>query len=596
MYIYIYIHMSIRSYNSIAGNSNVSNYFDIYDENLNKIRFSIKNEHLYITSYNTNSGEWSPANVIFDNSPIQTTSIIDYQDILNSNNIRIQLDANLDANGSELLVFEKDNNYNYIKRSGINYDIISSPYLPTTNLDDRIVIYTLDSSGKPKFTLSSLSTNNLTSNFMTLSDAQTIIGAKTFNYNKLLLKGVGGNITLNGSQTASSSAYTLEFPTAAPTGELNVLTTSGSSPYSKLIWTDLATYSSGSGSGSSYMTLSGTNSNSAANTWSGVNTFNVDKLVLSGNGGNLNLNASQTALSAAYSLEYPAAAPVGIMNVLTTSGSSPYSKYTWTDLSSYLTSATAVSTYMALSGTNSNSAANTWSGVNTFNSDCMKVNNIFALGSALTVKNSSATFFDVTFNSKFTNSQPGWITIDPTNLSTSSNGTAFYGDLCVQQNAEIMNILALSGTNTDTATSSGQKLTVLNTSTHAVERVNITPDNLATLSGTQTISGDKTFTGTVNLGTVNISGRMSASYAINTTTSFQTVTTLNSTGMYLMTASTNAADGTHGLYYVCMEESGLIVALSANNFAFQFVSGQTLQVRTVSQGFNNCEINILRLK
>jgi hypothetical protein len=63
-----------------------------------------------------------------------------------------------------------------------------------------------------------------------------------------------------------------------------------------------------------------------------------------------------------------------------------------------------------------------------------------------------------------------------------------------------------------------------------------------------------------------------------------------------MTASTNASDGTHGLYYVCMEENSLIVALSANNFAFQFVSGTTLQVRTISQGFNNCEITLLRLK
>jgi hypothetical protein len=45
-----------------------------------------------------------------------------------------------------------------------------------------------------------------------------------------------------------------------------------------------------------------------------------------------------------------------------------------------------------------------------------------------------------------------------------------------------------------------------------------------------------------------------------------------------------------------MEEGSLIVTISGNNFAFQFVSGTTLQVRTVSQGFNNCEINILRLK
>jgi hypothetical protein len=62
-----------------------------------------------------------------------------------------------------------------------------------------------------------------------------------------------------------------------------------------------------------------------------------------------------------------------------------------------------------------------------------------------------------------------------------------------------------------------------------------------------------------------------------------------------MTASTNATDGTYGLYFLCMEES-VIATISANNFAFQFVSGTTLQVRTISQGFNNCEINILRLK
>ena len=1192
--------MSIKTYNSILGSCNVSNFFDIYDDDLNKIRFSLKNQVLYITSYNTNSAQWSPANVVFDNAPIQTTSFINYQDILNSNNIRIQLDANIDANGSELLVFEKDNNYNYIKRSGINYNIKSSPYLPTNNLDDRLVIYELDSNGKPRFTLSSLNTNNL----LTLSNTQTISGAKTFNSNKLLLKGVGGNITLNGSQINNSESYTLEFPTNAPTGEFNVLTTSGSSPYSKLTWTDLSSYSSGSGSGSgsSYMTLSGTNSNSAANTWSGVNTFNVDKLVLFGNGGNLKLNASQTASSSAYTLEYPTAAPGGTMNVLTTSGSSPYSKYTWTDLSNYLTSATAASTYltqsnaastyltqsnaastylttatassnyltqsnaastylttanaastylttaaassnyltsttaastylttaaassnyltsanagstymtlsgtnsnsaantwsgvntfnvdklvlfgnggnlkinasqtasssaytleyptaapsgtmnvlttsgsspyskytwtdlsnyltsataastyltqsnaastylttatagstylttaaassnylttanaastylttanaastylttatagstyMALSGTNSNSAANTWSGVNTFNVDklvlfgnggnlkinasqtalsaaytleyptaapsgtmnvlttsgsspfskytwtslsnyvlssaldqlsalsttgspsfanmtitsggalnlnymstpassdilatintnkqltnssialsslctlgtvqtitgnktlsgattlsssvtlsgvnsdtatssgqkltvlnttnnavervnitpdtlvttssgdqtiagnksftgntnienlfcsgiqaqgtlsggglvkwtgtsikwgerlicipveknemavsgffdiycpasgvsillyddsntgtttgttiqttadgipmggltalwykvnrgttsttnnsnfvltsyanqywrpssnwillahtnsdigittlrwisgmvnitpnnlynakdsTLSIGNIYSTSNKISCVGSSATSLDILLNNKVGTSTAGWATLD---VNGGTGGIGVYDGFHVQGSAEITSALTLSGTNTDTATSSGQKLAVLNTTSNAVQRVNITPDNLATLSGTQTFSGDKTFSGIVNLGTVNTSGRVSASYTINTTMSFQTLTTLNATGMYLMTASTNTADGTHGLYYICMEENSMIVALSANNFAFQFINGTTLQVKTGTQGFNNCEINLLRLK
>ena len=131
-------------------------------------------------------------------------------------------------------------------------------------------------------------------------------------------------------------------------------------------------------------------------------------------------------------------------------------------------------------------------GVKSFNSDCMKVNNIFALGSALTLKNSSATSFDVIFNSKFTNPEPGWLSIKPSNTSAASTGIAFYGNLCVQENTEIMKILALSGL-TDAAISSGQKLTVLNTTTNAVERINITPDNLATLSGTQTITGAKSF-------------------------------------------------------------------------------------------------------
>ena len=44
--------MSIKTYNSIVGSCNVSNFFDIYDDDLNKIRFSLKDQVLYITSYN----------------------------------------------------------------------------------------------------------------------------------------------------------------------------------------------------------------------------------------------------------------------------------------------------------------------------------------------------------------------------------------------------------------------------------------------------------------------------------------------------------------------------------------------------------------
>ena len=265
----------------------------------------------------------------------------------------------------------------------------------------------------------------------TNSAANTWSGVNTFNSGKLVLAGNGGNLTVNASQTASSSAYTLEYPTVAPGGTMNVLTTSGSSPYSKYTWTDLSTYLTSATAASTYLTsataastyltqanatstyltsataastyltsataastymvLSGTNTNSAANTWSGVNTFNSGKLVLAGNGGNLTVNASQTASSSAYTLEYPTVAPGGTMNVLTTSGSSPYSKYTWTDLSTYLTSATAASTYLTqanatstyltqtnatstyLTQTNATStygalsAANAWSGINTYN-------------------------------------------------------------------------------------------------------------------------------------------------------------------------------------------------------------------------------------
>ena len=379
------------------------------------------------------------------------------------------------------------------------------------------------------------------------------------------------------------------------------------------------------------MALSGTNSNSSANTWSGVNTFNSDCLKVNNIyalGTRFTLKDSSTSTLDIFFNNKNGTSINGWVTLDPNGVGNPASQGVaiWGDFR--VEGATEITSALKLTGTNTDTTASsgqklavlntttntierinitpdnlatlsgtqTITGAKSFNSDCLKVNNIYALGSSLTVKNSSATSFDVIFNSKFTNPEPGWLTIDPNNSSAASSGVAYYGNLCVQENTEIMKILALSGTNTDTATSSGQKLTVLNTSTHAVERVNITANNVATLSGTQTFSGDKTFTGTVNLGTVNASGRISSSYAINTTTSFQTVTTLNSTGMYLMTASTNAADGTHGLYYICMEESGLVATLSGNNFAFQFVSGTTLQVRTVSQGFNNCEINILRLK
>jgi len=237
--------MSIKAYTSIAESYNINNYFDISDDNYNKIRFSIKDQILYITSYDTATGNWLPSTVVFDNVgslQTQTTSLIDYQDLIFANNVRIQLDAELPANGSEILMFQKVNNYNYIKRTGLNYAIQDSAYLPTTNNDNRLVIYELDSNGKPRLTLSSVSTNDFASTFLTMANDQTITSKKTFNAGKLLLGGNGGNVTLNGSQTASSSTYTLEWPTAAPTGTLNVLTTSGSSPYSKYTWTSLSDY------------------------------------------------------------------------------------------------------------------------------------------------------------------------------------------------------------------------------------------------------------------------------------------------------------------------------------------------------------------
>ena len=671
--------MSIRAYSSIVENISSSNYFDIYDENLSKIRFTLRDQQLYITSYNSVTNTWFPATVNFDNAPAQSTSIIDYQDILSSNNIRIQLNAELPINGKELLIFENDNNYNIIKSSGLNYAINSSQYLPTTNLDNRLVVYELDSNGKPRLTLSSVSSNNFASTFVTLANNQTINSAKTFGLNSLLLGGNGGNITLNGSQTVSSSSYSLEYPTASPSGVLNVLTTSGSSPFSKLTWTELSSYAllSNFDQLTALKTIgSPTFANLTINTGGALNlnyistpassdilaTLNTNKqltnsgvslatLCTLGNTQTFTADKTFNYSSGKIKLSNYSTDNTSTNNILMLNSSGyivPCNKL-YSDITSSqtisgdivdiassqtitgnktLSGSTTMSGTVTLSGVNADTAtssgqklavlntttnaiervnitpdtlvnsntAQTITGIKSFNSDCMKVNNIFALGTSLTVKNSGATSFDIIFNSKFTNTEPGWLTIDPNNTSAASSGIAFYGNLCIQENTEIMKILALTGTNTDTSISSGQKLTVLNTSTHAIERVNITANNVATLSGTQTFSGDKTFTGTVNLGTVNTSGRVSASYTLNTTTSFQTIATLNSTGMYLMTASTNAADGTHGLYYICMEEGSMIVALSANNFAFQFVSGTTLQVRTVSQGFNNCEINILRLK
>jgi hypothetical protein len=212
--------------------------------------------------------------------------------------------------------------------------------------------------------------------------ANTFTAAQTFTYGNLKLNGTGANsITLNAPSTLATS-YTWNLPLTNPTsGATNVLyTTSTSGPYN-LAWLDLntvfltqtnaaSTYLTSAAAASTYLTqtnaastyLTQTNAASTyltsataattygklanANTWSGVNTFNADKLVLAGNGGDLTINASQNAASATYTLEYPTAAPAGTMNVLTTSGAAPYSKLNWVDLSTYLTSAAAASTYL----------------------------------------------------------------------------------------------------------------------------------------------------------------------------------------------------------------------------------------------------------
>ena len=277
--------MSIKAYTSIAESYNINNYFDITDDSYNKIRFSIKDKMLYITSYDTVSNSWIPASIICDNvGSVQTTSLIDYQDLIFSQNVRIQLDATIPANGSEVLIFQNINNYNYVKRSGLNYAIQSSPYLPTNNNDNRLVVYQLDSNGKPQLTLSPVSTNDFTSTFVTIANDQTINSKKTFSSGNLLLGGASGSkVTLNGSQTTGSSSYTLEWPTAAPSGTLNVLTTSGSSPYSKYIWTDL----------SNYTLASSFNQLSALNT-TGSPTFANLSIA---SGGALNLNYMSTPSS-----------------------------------------------------------------------------------------------------------------------------------------------------------------------------------------------------------------------------------------------------------------------------------------------------------
>jgi hypothetical protein len=428
--------MSIKAYSSIVENISSSNYLDIYDETLNKIRFTIRNQELYITSYDPTENVWYPATVNFENAPNQNTSVIDYQDILNSNNVRIQLDATIPVNGKEVLIFENIGNYNTIKRSGLNYDIDSSPYKPTVNLDDRAVIYQIDGNGNPRLTLSNISLNNLSQNFVTLADAQTITGIKTFNANKFLLGGNGGNITLNASQAANSSSYTLEYPTAAPSGILNVLTTSGSSPYSKLTWTDL---------NATYAALSTFDQLSALNTTGSPSFSNLSI----SSGGALNLNYMSTPASS------DIIATLNVNKQLTNSGVS---------LSDLATLGTA-QTFSADKTFNYSAGKIKLSNYTTDNTE---TNNFLIVNSSGYVVPCNKVYSDM---------------MDLSSAQTISGNKTFSGTT------------TLSGVNADTATSSGQKLAVLNTTSNAVERVNITPDNLATLSGAQTISGAKTFSG-----------------------------------------------------------------------------------------------------
>lgn len=86
------------------------------------------------------------------------------------------------------------------------------------------------------------------------------------------------------------------------------------------------------------------------------------------------------------------------------------------------------------------------------------------------------------------------INITPDTLITTASGTqTITGNKTLSGATTLSSSVTLSGVNTDTATSSGQKLAVLNTTSNAVQRVNITPDTLVITNTTQTISGEKSF-------------------------------------------------------------------------------------------------------
>ena len=455
--------MSIKAYSSIVQNLSSSNYFDIYDENLNKIRFALKEQQLYISSYNPTTGEWTPANVIFDNTTSQTNTLIDFQDIFNVNNVRIDLDMETSVNGLELMIFEYTNNLHYLKRSGLNFHINSSPYLPTNPLEDRAIVYQLDANGNPRMTLSNVSLSNLSQNFVTLSDNQSFTGIKTFGASTLQLAGVGGNLTLNASQAANSAAYTLEFPTAAPSGVLNMLTTSGNSPYSKFTWTDLSVYAN----------PSNLNQISALNT-TGSPTF-ANLTIASG--GALNLNYMSAPASS------DILATLNTNKQLTNSGVS-------------------LSTLCTLG------SAQTFSADKTFNYSAGKI------------KLSNYSTDNTSTNNFLTINASGYIIpcnklysdmVDVASTQTISGDKTFSGA------ATLSGSVTLSGVSSDTTASSGQKLAVLNTTSNAVERVNITPNTILTTTGAQTISGDKTFSGTstFNNGKLLLNGTGSNNITLN---------------------------------------------------------------------------------
>ena len=534
--------MSIKTYSTIAESYNINNYFDMYDDSYNKIRFSIKDQQLYITSYNSVNSTWSPATVIFDNSPVQTTSLVDFQDLILSNNIRIQLDANIPANGTELLSFEKINNYNYIKRSGLNYNINSSPYLPTTNQDDRLVIYELDSNGKPQFTLSPVSTKDFPSIFVTIANDQTITSVKTFNSGKLRLKGEGGNVTLNGSQTASSSSYTLEWPTAAPSGTLNVLTTSGSSPYSKYTWTNLSNYVLSS-TFDQLSALNTTGSPSFANmTITSGGALNLNYMsapassdVLATINTNKQLTNSGTALSSLCTL--------GTAQTFTADKTFNYTAGK-IKLSNYSTDNTSTNNFLTVN------ASGYLVPCNKLYSDMVDIGSIQTITGAKTLSGAATLSSSVTLsgvNSDTATSSGQKLTvlntttnavervnITPDTLVTTSSGTqTIAGNKTLSGTTTLSSSVTLSGVNSDTATSSGQKLTVLNTTTNAVQRVNITPDTLVTTSsGDQTIAGNKTLSGTTIISgaaTLSSTVTLSGVNADTATSSGQKLTVLNTT-------------------------------------------------------------------